>query len=311
MEGENLKDKLIAKALKFYESDRRWLLLKRIGIGTAFVISLLIGMSAYIGTMGRWPVLGGEYAAVVNIQGVIDTGSLASANRVIPALRKAFKDEDAKMVILQVDSPGGSPLEAERIYTEILRLKAEHPKPVVAVVNTMGASAAYMISIYADKIVCGRYSQVGSIGVIMSAYNVHRIAERLQVDKYTFTSGPLKSFMDPLDAPSPAVKEKAQEMVNQAAGLFIEEVKQRRGAKLKPGVDVFTGEVWLGPQALGLGLVDELGTIESVASKSKLTPAAIPVGAGGMYAGGGSFADTVTEAVVSRIEARLLTPRLQ
>lgn len=270
-------ERLVDQVVAFYRSDRQWTTLKRIGFATAFLIGIGITLFNFISTHGRWPLVG-DYAAVVNIKGTMEDGGRASADNIIPALKNAFEDASAKAVILQIDSPGGSPLEAERIYTVMADLKHRHQKPTIAVINTMGASAAYLVAVHADKIVAGRYSLVGSIGAIISTYNVSRLAERFNVERQSFTSGPLKDFLDPLTPPTAAARKKAQDLVQSGAGQFIAEVKARRGPKLKPDADLFTGEIWLGAEAKELGLVDEVGTLEQVATSLRLPAAGVGFG---------------------------------
>lgn len=302
-----ISDKLANMVVSFYKSDRRWTILKRTAFGFAFLLGITITLTNFINSYGRWPVFG-EYAAVVNIKGVMEDGGSASADKIIPSLKVAFEDEKAKAVFLQIDSPGGSPLEAERIYTVMDYLKSIHKKPVIAVINNTGASAAYLVAIHADKIVAGKYSLVGSIGMIISTYNISGLAEKFHVEKYSFASGPLKSFLDPLSPASPAVREKAQQMVQTGADLFIEEVKLRRAGKLKAGYDFFTGETWLGSEALRLGLIDEIGTLEEVARSYNLPAAGIGSGSG-LYANSG-LVDRLASMLSEKIVAQLFQPKI-
>lgn len=302
-----ISEKLADMVVSFYKSDRRWTILKRSALAFAFIVGITITITNFINTYGRWPVFG-DYAAVVNIKGVMEDGGNASADNIIPSLKLAFEDEHAKAVFLQIDSPGGSPLEAERIYSVLDYLKSKHKKPVIAVINNTGASAAYLVAIHADKIVAGKYSLVGSIGMIISTYNVSGLAERFHVEKYSFTSGPLKSFLDPLTPATPAVRKKAQEMVRVGAALFIEEVKLRRAGKLKAGYDFFTGETWLGSEALRLGLIDEIGTLEEVARAYNLPATGVGSGSG-LYAKAG-ISDRLTATLTEKLAALLFLPKI-
>lgn len=259
----DIKDRVIEKMLRFYHADRRWVWMKRAAMAISFTAFFLAFAWSFINANGRMPIFG-EYLAVVPIKGEILDGKLASAEKVIPAMQNAFRDDNAKAVIFAIDSPGGSPLETERIYEELARLKHLHPKPVIAVINTVGTSAAYMLAIRADKVVAGKYSQVGSIGTIMKVYNVRQLADQVHVSQLTFVSGPLKAFLDPLGTPSKEQLAKAQDLVDKAAGYFKAEVEEHRAGKLKE-LNYYTGEIWLGKEALALGLIDEIGTLESVA----------------------------------------------
>lgn len=206
----------------------------------------------------------GKVVAVVRLEGEMVEGSPASAERVIPALRKAFELDSAQAVVLAIDSPGGSPLEAERIYTALQGLRKSKPKPVVAVINNLGASAAYLVAIHADHIYAGRYSLVGSVGAILSGWDAHEALGRQGVSQRVYTSGELKSLMNPYVAMSPQAERKANELVGAVARTFQAEVAARRAGKLAAGTDIGTGEVWGGPDAVRLGLIDELSTFEQV-----------------------------------------------
>ncbi len=205
-----------------------------------------------------------EVVGVVRIEGEIGANTDAGANQVIPALERAFSSNNVKAVVLSIDSPGGAPLEAERIYNAMADLKKKHPKPVTAVINNIGASAAYMIAMHADQVVAGKYSIVGSIGAIMSPWQLDRAIGKLEVAQRVYASGPLKSFLSPFTPISPAVNEKAQTLVNQIGQTFVAELQTTRGAKLKPNINYGTGEPWSATEALAIGLVDEIGTLDSV-----------------------------------------------
>ena len=199
---------------------------------------------------------------VVRIEGPISSTDHASADSIVPLLEKAFANPNVKAVVLSIDSPGGAPVEAERIYTAIGSLKRKHDKPVVAVINSLGASAAFLVALHADKIVAGRYSLVGSIGAIMAPWQLDRAIARYDVSQRVYASGMLKAFLNPFTPVTQEVDQKAQKLVDQLGTYFLDEVKARRGAQLKPGIDVATGEVWAGPEAKEIGLVDDVGTLD-------------------------------------------------
>jgi protease-4 len=129
-----------------------------------FGLPVLLGIVYFLfflsSTGFRWGPFG-DVVGVVRIEGQISSTDHASADSIVPLLEKAFANPNVKAVVLSIDSPGGAPVEAERIYTAIGSLKRKHPKPVVAVINNLGASAAFLIALHADKIVAGRYSLVG------------------------------------------------------------------------------------------------------------------------------------------------------
>ena len=184
-----------------------------------------------------------------------------------PALRKAFTSQNVKAVVLSIDSPGGAPVEAERIYRALEGFKKANPKPVVAAINNIGASAAFLIAIHADEIVAGRYSLVGSIGAIITPWRLDRAAARFDVSQRVYASGRLKSFLNPFSPITPEVDAKAQHLVDELGGVFLEELKARRAKPLQPGVDYGTGEVWSGTEAKALGLVDSVDTVDAFVGK--------------------------------------------
>lgn len=266
--SQSQQERLVGQVVRDFESNRRWTWAKRGGIALMFVLSTVAFIWNFARIAGPWTGFG-EYVAVVSLKGDMVDGASGSASAVIPALRKAFEDEDAKVVLLEIDSGGGSPLEAERIYTELDSLKQKHAKPLVAVIGTLGASAAYLVAVHCDVVVAGRYSLVGSIGAKTSRYDVHELADRLGVRQETYVSGPLKNMFDPLTAPSKDEHAKAQALVNAMAATFEKEVRSRRAKHLKSS-ELATGEVWTGEEALALGLIDKLGTVDRVAAEKGL-----------------------------------------
>jgi protease-4 len=243
-------------------SEHRWRMLFQSLVFGAPVLFAIGYFLFFLNTTGfRWGPFG-DSVGVVRIEGAIGSNERASADNIVPVLEKAFNNPSVKAVVLSIDSPGGAPVEAERIYTAMSSLKKKHPKPVVAVINNVGASAAFMIALHADKIVAARYSLVGSIGAIMAPWQLDRAIAKFDVSQRVYASGKLKSFLNPFTPVSPEVDAKAHQIVNTMGAFFLEEVKSRRGDRLKAGVDVATGEVWSGPEAKDLGLVDEVGTLD-------------------------------------------------
>ena len=161
-------------------SERRWRMLFQ---GLVFGLPVLLGvvyLLFFVSSTGfRWGPFG-DVVGIVRIEGQIATNERASADRIVPALEKAFANPNVKAAVLSIDSPGGAPVESERIYTSIDSLKRKYGKPVVAVINNLGASAAYMVALHADRIVAGKYSLVGSIGAIMAPWQLDRAIARIR-----------------------------------------------------------------------------------------------------------------------------------
>jgi len=259
-----MAEALIGDLVRERRTERRWRWGFRVlFIGGSIVVSLLyflLWAPQFGWRLG--PV--GDVVGVVRIDGEINRSSLASADRVVPALRRAFESPRVRAVVLAIDSPGGSPGEAERIYQAMEGLRREHGKPVVAVISSLGASAAYMIALHADKIYAGQYSLVGSIGAVLASWDLHRAAERLGVSQRLYSSGSLKGMLSPFQPMTAEADAKARALIDGIGDIFVVEVRKARGKKLSDDANIGTGEVWLGPDARALGLVDEIGTLEEV-----------------------------------------------
>jgi protease-4 len=206
-----------------------------------------------------------DHTAVIEIKGEIASGGETSADQVVTSLRSAFEDKGAKAVVLLINSPGGSPVQAGMINDEIYRLKALHKKPVYAVVEETCASAAYYIAVAADQIYVDKASIVGSIGVLMDGFGFTGLMEKLGVERRLMTAGENKGFMDPFSPQTEKHRAFTQGMLNQIHQQFITVVKKGRGERLKETPETFTGLFWSGQQAVELGLVDKIGTLDFVA----------------------------------------------
>ena len=212
------------------------------------------------------------HTAVVEIKGEIASDSEASADTIISALRGAFEDEGAQAVVLLINSPGGSPVQAGIINDEIYRLKALYKKPVYAVVEDSCASAAYYIAVAADQIFVDKASIVGSIGVLMDGFGFTGLMDKLGVERRLMTAGQNKGFLDPFSPQTEKQKEFAQSMLNQIHQQFIGAVKDGRGDRLKETPETFSGLFWTGDQAVQMGLADQLGNLDYVAREVVKAP---------------------------------------
>jgi protease-4 len=180
-------------------------------------------------------------------------------------MRSAFEDEGAQAVVLLINSPGGSPVQAGIINDEIHRLKAKYKKPVYAVVEESCASAAYYIAAAADQIFVDKASIVGSIGVLMDGFGFTGLMEKLGVERRLMTAGENKGFLDPFSPQTDKQRAYAQAMLDQIHQQFIDVVKKGRGKRLKETPEMFSGLFWSGQQAVDLGLADQLGNLDYVA----------------------------------------------
>ena len=254
-------EKLAFAALVEQKASRRWKTVVRLSWLAFFIALVWLAMHS-----GSTPSsVTTPHTAVVEIRGEIAEGADASAEFVNSSLRAAFEDEGARAVVLLINSPGGSPVQAGMMNDEILRLKAKHKKPVYAVVEETCASAAYYVAVAADQIYVDKASIVGSIGVLMDGFGFTGLMDKLGVERRLLTAGENKGFLDPFSNQSERQRAYAQTMLNQIHQQFITVVKNGRGERLKETPEMFSGLFWSGQQAVSLGLADQFGSLEFVA----------------------------------------------
>ena len=207
----------------------------------------------------------GPHTALVEVRGEISAESEASAEALIGALKSAFEDSGAQAVVLRINSPGGSPVQAGLINDEIRRLKAKHQKKVYAVVEEICASGAYYIAVAADEIYVDKASLVGSIGVLMDGFGFTGTMEKLGVERRLLTAGENKGMLDPFSPQDVKQTAYAKAMIDQIHRQFIKVVKEGRGARLKETPETFSGLFWNGEEAVRQGLADKIGSLDHVA----------------------------------------------
>ena len=254
-------EKLALASLAEQRATRRWRTFTRLAWLAFFIALIWFGMTREMSTTSK----SGPHTAVVDIKGEIASGAEASAEFVIASLRSAFEDEGSKAVVLLVNSPGGSPVQAGIINDEIVRLKAKHGKPLYAVVEETCASAAYYIASAADEIYVDKASIVGSIGVLMDGFGFTGTMEKLGVERRLLTAGENKGFLDPFSPQTEQQLVYAQAILDQIHQQFITVVKAGRGERLQDNPEIFSGLFWTGQQAIELGLADKLGSLDFVA----------------------------------------------
>ena len=254
-------EKLLLADVRERRAARRWRMLRSV------IWMLLFGALIWVIARDALPTStpSARHTAMVAIRGEIADSGEASAESVLPALRTAMEDKGAQALVLLINSPGGSPVQAGLINDEIRRLRALHDKPVYAVVEEACASGAYYIAAAADRIYVDKASIVGSIGVLMNGFGFVDAMHKLGVERRLLTAGENKGFMDPFSPQSEAQNQHAQVMLDQIHQQFIDVVRQGRGERLKEVPGLFSGLLWTGEQAVGIGLADELGSLDSVA----------------------------------------------
>ena len=254
-------EKLAFSALAEQRAARRWTVFWRLMwlLLAGAVLWMVFRSDAGVASVST------PHTALIEIRGEIAAGAEASADNVVTSLNAAFEDAGAQAVVLLIDSPGGSPVQAGIINDEITRLKALHNKKVYAVVEETCASAAYYIAAAADNIYVDKASLVGSIGVLMDGFGFTGLMDKLGVERRLMTAGANKAMLDtfsPQDAEQTAY---IQSMLGEIHSQFITVVRAGRGTRLKETPDTFSGLVWSGQKAIDLGLVDGLGSLDYVA----------------------------------------------
>jgi protease-4 len=255
--------KLASDALAEQKRARRWGIAFKILTFAYLFVLLFVGL----GWLGGSDVIStGDHTAVVDLNGVIAAGSRANAVNVVAGLQKAFEADGAKAVVLRINSPGGSPVQAANINDEIRRLRELHPDiPLYAVVEDICASGGYYVAVAADKIFVAKASLVGSIGVLMDGFGFTGTMEKLGVERRLLTAGENKGFLDPFSPLDATQRGYAKTMLGDIHGQFIEAVRMGRGERLKESDETFSGLVWTGERSIELGLADALGSVAYVA----------------------------------------------
>ncbi len=261
-----LVSKLALANIKEARAKRRWSIFFKL-IWLALAIAVFAAVMGWTGHGMSNSENVGRHTALVKLEGEISEDGKASAENINAALVAAFKDPDSAAVVLNINSPGGSPVQSSRIYSEIKRLRKDYQdKPIYVVVNELCASGGYYVASAADKIFVDGSSLVGSIGVTYQGFGADKAMEKLGLENRTVTAGENKAFMDPFAPMKPEHKAHLEAMLADVHQQFITAVKDGRGSRLKentPGL--FSGLIWSGTKAIENGLVDGLGTVESVA----------------------------------------------
>ena len=258
-------EKLAFHALQEQRRARHWSIFFRT-LGFLFLFGVLI--LAFKGKNGVEQGISGKHTALIELSGVISANSTASAEEIDKGLKKAFADSDTKGVILEINSPGGSPVQAGEINDEIRKLRKEHPNiPIYSVVGEMCASGAYYVAVATDKIYVDKASIVGSIGVLMDGFGFTGAMQKLGVERRLLTAGVNKGFLDPFSPMNDDQKKYALSMLEEIHQQFIQVVRDGRGNRHKETPDMFSGLVWTGQKSISMGLTDGLGTTDYVAEK--------------------------------------------
>lgn len=257
-----LIEKLATEALKEQRRARRWGIFWK-ALTFTYVTAIVV---MAVDWKDRADSKGGKHTALVDVRGIIAPGTDSSADKVMLALQAAFKDKNTQGVVLRINSPGGSPVQAQSIFDEIKRLRLKYPDtPLYAVVEDLCASGGYYVAVAADKIFVAKGSIVGSIGVRMDNFGVVGLMEKLGVERRLITAGKNKALLDPFLPLEESHKQIAADLIGEIHGQFVAAVKEGRGKRLKETPDMFSGLIWSGEKSVELGLADGLGGLDYVA----------------------------------------------
>ena len=265
-EKENWGDKALERisetAFVEQRKARRW--------GVFFKLATLIYLSIllffFISSNDNKIAATGDFTALITINGEISSESEANANDFKRNLNDAYENPGTKGIILSINSPGGSPVQAGIMNDEIIRLKSLYPQiPIYAVVEDICASGAYYIAVATDSIYVDKASIVGSIGVLMDGFGFERTINKLGIERRLMTAGKNKAALDPFSPINPEQKAHVQDLLDQVHQQFIEVVRDGRGEKLRNDSEIFSGLFWNGEKSIKLGLSDYLGSADYVA----------------------------------------------
>ena len=258
----DLLNRLAFASLAEQRRARRWNMAFKFGL-LAYLVALLF---VYLPDDLFESDEDGPHTALVDVRGIISDGSDASADRIVSGLKAAFENEQTRGVIVRINSPGGSPVQAAYINGEMTRLRAKFPDiPLYAVISDIGASGGYYVAAAADKIYASESSIVGSIGVLMNGFGFVDAMEKIGVERRLLTAGDQKGFLDPFSPVKPAEVDHVQKMLGEIHQQFIDAVKAGRGDRLSADEDIFSGLMWTGEKSVELGLVDAIGSSAYVA----------------------------------------------
>jgi protease-4 len=268
---ENALELAARELLRDRRSERRWRIFFRL-------MWLALALAVAWGLMSQRMAMtapSGPHTALVEIRGEIDSEAEANAENLVAALTSAFEDTGAQAVVLRINSPGGSPVQAGIVNDEIHRLKGLHKKKVYAVVEEVCASGAYYIAVAADDIYVDKASLVGSIGVLMDGFGFVGLMDKVGIERRLLTAGKNKGMLDPFSPQDETQRAYAKVMIDQVHQQFIKVVRDGRGPRLKETPETFSGLFWNGEEAIKIGLADHFGSLDYVAREVIKAPEVI------------------------------------
>ena len=268
---ENALELAARELLRERRSERRWRIFFRlVWLGLALAVAW-----ALLSQRMSMTAPSGPHTALVDLRGELDSEADANAEALVAALTSAFEDHGAQAVVLRINSPGGSPVQAGIVNDEIRRLKSLHGKKIYAVVEEVCASGAYYVAVATDEIYVDKASLVGSIGVLMEGFGFVGLMDKLGIERRLLTAGANKGMLDPFSPQDDKQRAYAKLMIDQVHQQFIAVVREGRGQRLKETPETFSGLFWNGEEAVKTGLADHFGSLDYVAREVIKAPEVI------------------------------------
>jgi protease-4 len=270
MTNEELLQKIAWDTTKENKRSRRWSIFFKLLTFFYLFILLYFFYDSYKNISLTSQLIDENHIAVVNLNGAITYNGEYGASNMIKGLEDAFSADNSDIIVININSPGGSPVQSDQIYNAIIELKTEYNKPVYSVINDTGASGAYYIASATDFIYSNPMSLVGSIGVVSGGFGFSQAMENIGIERRLYTAGESKSMLDPFSPEDEEQVKRWNEVLTIVHKQFIEAVKNGRGDRLTNEINVFTGQVWSGVQALELGLIDEFKSLRDIKLETDL-----------------------------------------
>ncbi len=265
-----LLEKIAMSSISEQRRARRWgILFKMLTFTYLFVLLFMwLGWFSSEGTLGS----SGKHTALIYIDGVIAPDTISSADNITKSLREAFNDKNTQGVILHINSPGGSPVQAGIVNDEIGRLRAINPEiPLYAVIGDVCASGGYYVAAAADLIYVDKASLVGSIGVLLDGFGFTGTLDKLGIERRLLTAGESKGFLDPFSPQDSHDLAHAHTLLGEIHEQFIQVVQKGRGERLVDSPEIYSGVIWTGQKSIELGLADAIGNTQFVAREIIMT----------------------------------------
>ena len=253
-------DKIVSVLISERKRDYRNKIIFRVLFFLAFISILLIVPLAKDMNFSQ------PHIAVIEINGLIASETQSSAENIVPLLKQASKNDNTSVIIIKVNSGGGSATQSKIIYDEIIKLKEESTKEIISIIEDVGASGGYYIAMAADEIFASQTSIVGSIGVRLDSYDVRSFFDKIGIKSRTISSGKNKLILDPFHELSSEQYSHLKKLTDQIHNQFIVDLKKSRADKLTPDASVYSGLFYTGSEALSLGLVDGLSSLYDLKS---------------------------------------------